>query len=639
MMILRILKTIDSIIREQNNEGFWQGTVSSPPITNIIYILFIQYLNLNHDEKYRITIKKLSDYILSVRNSNGFWSLYDGGESDISLTLLCYFALKLSSTDINNDYMLNIRSFIIENHKNVKRLNIWDEILLTIMGQIPLSIWTRIPKSITLMPEILPCYLDFPALLKPQIIILSTVLNEDGIFYPNEKYNLTEYKGIFGINPGHNNKNQSNKIIKKRINGILKYFSPYHKVFEWLKKYRDYNGLWYGNTSITLFALAALKNIDKHILIDSGEYKNLLEQGLKGIEELSNHKDEGIFQPEVNCAIWDTANMVRILQNVDRNKANINNSISKGINYLLSKQRLNETGIWKRHNKNGISGGWAFESNNHFSPDADDTSLVLSVLKKEGLSHTYNYMKGLSWLLSNRNNDGGFPLFEKKGKWIYNLDPFFRLLTKNYPMYLNESLPEMSARIGNILLELGFDKKNPEIKKLINYFRKSKNKRHQKILWESVWFTNYIFGSASVYRFLLKCEENIDKELFEINDWFNEIRNNDGGWGEDPLSHKDKRYINFKSSPLLTTEVLLFKMEFLLNKNIYLRNEINIVKKGLKYLLKNQNSNGYWEEPTFVNNYIPKLGWHCNFGLSTKYYPLTIFLKIKEILGFKSSNV
>ena len=51
---------------------------------------------------------------------------------------------------------------------------------------------------------------------------------------------------------------------------------------------------------------------------------------------------------------------------------------------MVSKQVLRE-GDWKVKNRRGQPGGWAFEFNNDFFPDNDDTVAVLIALHKAGL--------------------------------------------------------------------------------------------------------------------------------------------------------------------------------------------------------------------------------------------------------------
>jgi len=58
--------------------------------------------------------------------------------------------------------------------------------------------------------------------------------------------------------------------------------------------------------------------------------------------------------------------------------------------------------------------GWAFEFNNDFYPDNDDTVAVLIALYKAGLPDEEKgevLQRGLQWLLSMQCDDGGWGAF------------------------------------------------------------------------------------------------------------------------------------------------------------------------------------------------------------------------------------
>ena len=68
------------------------------------------------------------------------------------------------------------------------------------------------------------------------------------------------------------------------------------------------------------------------------------------------------------------------------------------------------------HNPAGYPGGWGFSDINTFHPDVDDTTAALRSLSrivKENPLFLTSWKKGLNWLLSMQNDDGGWPAFER----------------------------------------------------------------------------------------------------------------------------------------------------------------------------------------------------------------------------------
>jgi len=400
--------------------------------------------------------------------------------------------------------------------------------------------------------------------------------------------------------------------------------SPDYTLFEYIKKIPEKSGLFYANSQLTVFYLAALKNIDctQQPSISCAEVEAVMANGLQGLADLAVENEEHLFMPLVKCEIWDTANLLGHLQAYNPLHKNITDNLNSGITFLLDRQS-NIVSEWKRHNPFGKPGGWGFEDHNVRQPDPDDTSLVLKVLIPHILSDDTikdSFQRGANWLLSMKNDDGGFPMFERQGDGIYNLTPLVSSLSPVDAVY-DESLLEMSARIATVMIkDLGFTSEDYDIKKIAALIVSKRN----GTLWESVWFTNYIFATATVNRFLALAGEDVTAPVYrETNAWVNSKQHPDGGWGESPASFYGEGYVDFPySSPLITSAVISSKIDQLVKTKLAdNETELPVIKKGLEFLIASQNEEGFWEEPTFVNNYIPKEKLHCNYGLSTKLAP------------------
>jgi squalene cyclase len=404
--------------------------------------------------------------------------------------------------------------------------------------------------------------------------------------------------------------------------------SPDYTLFEYIKKIPEKSGLFYANSQLTVFYLAALKNIDcsRHPLISCIEVEALMSHGMQGLEALAVEDAEHLFMPLVKSEIWDTANLLGHLQAYNPFHEDITDNLNNGIIFLLDRQSLIAS-EWKRHNPFGVPGGWGFEDHNVRQPDPDDTSIVLNVLRPHILSDRVirdSFQRGANWLLSMKNDDGGFPMFERQGDGIFNLTPIVSDLSPVDAMY-DESQPEMSSRIATVMIHgLGFTSRDYEIKKIAALILAKRSGTLDGMLWESIWFTNYIFATAAVNRFLALAGEDVTARIYkDTNTWINSKQHTDGGWGESPASFYGEGYVDFPySSPLVTSAVISSKIDQLLKSDMSdYAAEFPVIKKGLEFLIASQNEEGFWEEPTFVNSYVPREKLHCNYGLSTKLAP------------------
>src|SRR6202043_563780 len=86
-------------------------------------------------------------------------------------------------------------------------------------------------------------------------------------------------------------------------------------------------------------------------------------------------------------------------------------SLIKAERWLLDQQILG-TGDWQVRLPGAEPGGWAFEFRNDHYPDVDDTAFVLMALGRvadpeSGRLHSA-IRRGLAWLVSMQNSDGGW---------------------------------------------------------------------------------------------------------------------------------------------------------------------------------------------------------------------------------------
>ncbi len=91
-------------------------------------------------------------------------------------------------------------------------------------------------------------------------------------------------------------------------------------------------------------------------------------------------------------------------------------ALVKAADWLLSKQILGP-GDWQVKNKDAEPGGWAFEFRNDFYPDVDDTAFVLMALQRvkypDEARMEAAVRRGMQWLLSMQNRDGGWGAFDR----------------------------------------------------------------------------------------------------------------------------------------------------------------------------------------------------------------------------------
>ena len=107
-------------------------------------------------------------------------------------------------------------------------------------------------------------------------------------------------------------------------------------------------------------------------------------------------------------------------------------------------------GDWQEKNPDALPGGWVFEFRNDFYPDVDDTAFVLMALQRvehpEPARLREAARRGIDWLVSMQNRDGGWGGFDKDNdRQFLNQIPF-----ADHNAMLDPSSADVTARVHRV---------------------------------------------------------------------------------------------------------------------------------------------------------------------------------------------
>src|SRR5438046_3704824 len=156
----------------------------------------------------------------------------------------------------------------------------------------------------------------------------------------------------------------------------------------------------------SIFALIALWHAPEYPLT----WREIREFSKFEIEE----EDTIRMQPCVS-PIWDTCIAMVALE--EAGVAPDHPSLVKATDWILSRQILGG-GDWQVKNNDAEPGGWAFEFRNDHYPDVDDTAFILMALERvrypDPARMEAAMRRGIQWLLSMQNRDGGWGALDRK---------------------------------------------------------------------------------------------------------------------------------------------------------------------------------------------------------------------------------
>ena len=89
---IAIKKSQSHLLSEQEKEGYWAGVLEGDVALTAEYLMLMHFLKRIDPRKQ----EKATRYIIKKQEKDGGWSIYHDGFSDVSISVKCYFALKLA---------------------------------------------------------------------------------------------------------------------------------------------------------------------------------------------------------------------------------------------------------------------------------------------------------------------------------------------------------------------------------------------------------------------------------------------------------------------------------------------------------------------------------------------------------------
>ncbi|MDE2089703.1 MAG: squalene--hopene cyclase, partial [Gammaproteobacteria bacterium] len=143
-----IARAREALLACQRADGHWCFEFEADCTISSEYILMMHYL----DEVDTALEAKLARYIRARQNPAGGWSLYTGGQTDVSCAVKAYYALKLAGDDPGAPHMRRAREAVLA-LGGAERSNVFTRITLALFGQIPWRGVPFIPVEIMLLPR------------------------------------------------------------------------------------------------------------------------------------------------------------------------------------------------------------------------------------------------------------------------------------------------------------------------------------------------------------------------------------------------------------------------------------------------------------------------------------------------------
>lgn len=620
---LAITRTRNFFLREQLPDGYWWAELESNCTITAEYLMFFHFLDIvDHDLE-----RKIANYLLRQQTKEGYWCLWHGGPGDLSTTIEAYFALKLAGYSSDHPAMVKAREFILANG-GILKARVFTKIFLAMFGEFSWLGVPSMPVELMLLPNW--AYFNMYELsswARASIIPLSIVMTckpsrklppqariQELFVRPPRPtdYSFSKEEGIFTL-----------KNIFIGIDHMLKVYesSPirpfknkgFKAAEEWILEHQEETGDWGGIQPAMVYAILGL-----HCLGYGNDHPVIA----KGLEALANFciedKDTLCLQSCIS-PVWDTALVLLAMQ--EASITTDHPALIKASQWLLDRE-VRIRGDWKIKAPELEPGGWAFEFQNDWYPDVDDTAAVLIGIKniktKSNKAKQDATRRGINWCLGMQSQNGGWGAFDKDNtKHLLNKIPF-----ADMEALIDPPTADLTGRMLELMGHYGYEKTHHVAVRAIEFLKKDQTAEGP---WFGRWGVNYIYGTWYVLMGLEAIGEDMGQPYIrKAVNWVKSRQNLDGGWGEVCDSYADRTLMGCGSSTASQTAWALMALMAAGEA------DCNAVERGVQYLLSTQNEDGTWDEDAFTGTGFPKF-FKIKYHIYRNCFPLTALGRFRRL--------
>src|SRR5271156_3351691 len=464
------------------------------------YVLLRHYLGEPVDAALEA---KIANYLRRVQGAHGGWPLVHDGDFDMSASVKSYFALKMIGDSVDAPHMARARE-AIGSRGGAGPSNVFTRFMLAMFGILTWRSVPVLPVEIMLLPMWSPFHLNKISYWARTTIVPLMVL---AALKPCAKNTLgvgidelfLETPHSIGMTAKAPHQSWGWFAVFRMLDSVLRLIEPLSP-----KKLRAR-----AIDSAVAFIEQRLNGEDGlgalypplanavriyEVLGKPADYppRAVTRSGIDRLLVIGEH--EAYCQPCVS-PVWDTSLTCHALLEAGGEEAL--GPAKQGLDWLKPKQVLDLKGDWAVKSPNTRPGGWAFQYNNAYYPDLDDTAVVVMAMdrvRRGSASSEFDIAiaRGREWIEGMQSRDGGWAAFDVNNLEYYlNNIPF-----SDHGALLDPPTEDVTARCLSMLAQLGETVDNSQaVARAIEYLRRT---QHAEGSWYGRWGMNYIYGTWSV---------------------------------------------------------------------------------------------------------------------------------------------
>ena len=617
----------EHLLSLQDDAGWWRGELQTNVTMDAEDMLLREFLGIRRADE----TERSAAWIRSQQRQDGTWANFHGGPGEPSTTIEAYWALKLAGDDEQAPHMRAAAEFI-RDAGGLEGARVFTHVWLALFG---LWSWERVPAlppEVVLLPPSVPLNIyDFACWARQTIVALSIVKAHRPV--RPLTFDLAELRASerpaddAGSRPQGVPPSQPSRrgVWLGRLDRLLRAYerrplAPLRRLAlgraeRWVVRRQEADGSWGGIQPPWVYSLMAL-----HLAGYPLEHP-VIRRGLDGLDRfmVEDRGEPGGSRPPgapagpsrrleaCQSPVWDTA--LAMVALADAGLPEDHPAMTAAAGWLLDEE-VRERGDWAIRCPQLAPGGWAFEFANVNYPDVDDTVEVMLALQRLARQASVEaridgaMSRALEWVRGMQSADGGWGAFDADNT---------RALVRELPFLdfgevIDEPSADVTAHTVEMLGVLGLGD-TPAARRGVQWLLDSQEADGS---WFGRWGINHVYGTGAAVPGLIAAGVHPSKGCIRrAVAWLERHQNEDGGWGEDPRSYDDPKWIGRGPSTPSQTAWALLALHAAGERS-------QALARGVAWLVASQRADGGWEEPQYTGT-----GFPCDYYINYHLYRLT----------------
>jgi squalene-hopene/tetraprenyl-beta-curcumene cyclase len=597
-------RAVQRLLELQDAAGWWKGELETNVTMEAEDLLVREFLGIRTEGETAAT----AAWIRSKQREDGTWAVFHGGPPELSTTIEAYAALRLAGDPADARHM-RLAAEYVRSAGGLEHARVFTKIWLALFGLWSWRDVPAMPPELVLLPPGVPLNLyDFACWARQTVAALTVAW----AYRPVRPFPLRVDELRIGGPPGTRRPVEGawaraflglNRVLhayeRRPVAAVRR--SALERVERWIVERQEADGSWGGIQPPWVWSLIALTL--RGYPLDHP----VIRKGLEGLEGFTIVED-GVRRLEAcQSPVWDTA--LALVGLADAGLPAGHPALVRAADWLL-REEVSHRGDWAIRRPSLPAGGWAFEFENDWYPDIDDTAIVVLALRRveqhRGLEEAVR--RGVAWTLGMRSGNGAWGAFDADN---------CRALVRRLPFCdFGEVIDPPSADVtGHVVEMLAKEGRadDPVTRRAVDWLLAEQEPDGS---WFGRWGANHLYGTGAVVPALVAAGiPSSHPAIRRAVRWLERVQADDGGWGEDMRSYTDPAWRGRGASTPSQTAWALLALEAAGERG-------PAVERGVCWLVENQLPDGGWDEPYYTGTGFPG-DFFINYHLYRLVFPVS----------------